>query len=127
MSVSEAQIAEMRTAYDLTLRDLATVKKPSNTETRDAYGELTTADETVVSGVKCGYRILNGMERIVAGGQAAAGDVEIRFESSVAGVVKPEMTVVIEARDPLPERTFKVTRALETSLTVGARVIAVEA
>jgi hypothetical protein len=126
VSVGTAQLATIRTQFNKTLPDLCTITKPSSTETRDSFGEVTTGSENVGTGVKCSYTETGGLEKLIAAGIASVGDMLVTLESSMIGLIESNMTIVVAARSPEPQRTFQVKRALESSLMVGVRVLCTE-
>jgi hypothetical protein len=107
------------------LLDVATITGPG-TESRDSDGEVTTSDATIASNIKCAWHTLSGSEKLVASGIADIGDVVVRLESSMVGLITADMTITVAARSPQPEKVFRVKRALESSLMVGVRVLATE-
>jgi hypothetical protein len=118
--IEESQLAWMRERYNKTLDRTCTLSKPSDAETRDSYGEVTTEPETAATGVPYARMSTAGTERLVGASVVALGDYLLRF--GYDEVVEPEMTVT----DEDDGRVFKVKRQLDRSQQIGLRVLATE-
>ncbi len=68
---------------------------------------------TDVEGVAGRWKVLDGSERIVAGGIASIGDVLVELEAFQT--VTPGAALIVAARDSEPAHTFSVKRALPRS------------
>lgn len=122
--LTETDLIWMRSLATESMPDVCDVTSPSTTETRDAYGEITTGETTTQNDIKCGYAPATGRELIAGGQVAEAGDYVLRFPANTN--VPANSTVVVAARGAALQRTFRVKAELHRSDEIHTRVLATE-
>lgn len=117
--------AKLSTKADKFLPDLCTIYGPG-TETRDAYGNVTTADTSLASSVPCKYEALSAFERSVGGSIAASSTHRLRMPANAVTLgIEENMRIVVAARGVVPALTFEVTGRLDASTDLMLSVAAV--
>lgn len=110
--------AELSTAATEFLPDTCTIKAPG-TETRDAYGEITTTDGDAATLVPCKYEALSAYEQSVGGSTVGSATHRLRLPANaVTLAIQPNRRIVVDTRGLVPALTFEVTGRLDASTDV---------
>lgn len=101
-----------------------TVPGSGTTITNNGDGTYTETPDAGTEDVKCSFMAAAGNERVVGGAVAEVGNYVLTFEHGV--ILRPNVTIVVDATDEESERTFQLVAPLDTSQPVGIRWLATE-
>jgi hypothetical protein len=95
--------------------DLCTISGPG-VETRDSFGEISTADASIATNVPCEYSALSVYERQSGGETAQTATHKLKLPATAETLaIGGSARGVIAARGASPEMSFEVTGRLDDS------------
>lgn len=117
-------VAAGRALADDTFNRTCTVPGGATVVTNAGNGTWSEDAGAGTPNVKCSFKAAAGNERVVGGSIAQIGNYILNFERGVA--LRSNMTILVDATEEEPARTFQLVAPLDGSVTIRQRWLATE-